>query len=436
MKRVNLILLRIMGLICILLLWVNSIGSVLAAESPIKTQPGPSVPALLQLSLNDALALFLKQNLDLLVVKFGIDAAKGQQITAGLFPNPTLSINTLTAYTQKCNLGRCGGIMPVLTQLFEVAGKRGFRVESAGYGLKSSEAMFEDTVRKLRFAVKDAYYRVQVGREHLKVDKRTYNRIARLLKGNTIPKIHEMNAYDQIRFRIESVQAQAQVIHDTQDIEAATADLRVLLGLHPMTELELTTALEYHRVDPHRPQLLKLAGDRPDIVAKRLIFSKRKAEFRLAKSIAVPDVTVDLGYLIQGPLGPDNQQQWTFNVGIPLPIFDQNQGGIMVANADLMAAQADLQKTLNDLFVEVDRAYRQMVQSRRLVEAYQGGILEEAESLFGSTREAYAKEQVTFLDLLNAGRTQSDLQEEYLEVLFAYQRDVLLLENAVGQDIE
>ena len=156
----------------------------------------------------------------------------------------------------------------------------------------------------------------------------------------------------------------------------------------------------------------------------------------MAKSIAIPDVTVDLGYLIQGPMGPDNQQQWTFNVGIPLPIFDQNQGGIMVANADLLAARADLQKTLNDLYVEVDTAYRRMVQSRNLVEAYRGGVLEESESLVRSMREAYAKEKALFLDMLDAGRTNANLQEDYLEVLFAYQRDVLLLENAVGQDIQ
>ena len=434
-KWISLFLTRL-GLVLTLLFWGSAVGSVFGAESPIKTTPSQRPPALLTLSLDDALALFLEKNLDLLVVKYGINAAKGRQITAGLFPNPTLSINTLTAYTQKCTLERCGGIMPVLTQLFEVAGKRGFRVESAGYGTKSSEAMFEDTVRKLRFAVKDAYYRIQVGREHLKVDKKMYGRISRVLKGTFIPKIHELDKRERIRFRIELVQMQAQVIHDIQDIDAASADLRVLLGLNPITELELTTPLEYHRVDPHQPQLLKLAENRPDIVAKRLIFSKRKAEFRLAKSIAIPDVTVDLGYLVQGPMGPDNQQQWTFNVGIPLPIFDQNQGGIMVANADLLAAQANLQKTLNDLYVEVDTAYRRMVQSRNLVEAYRVGILEEAESLVRSMQEDYAKDELSLYEMLDAGRTNANLQEDYLEVLFAYQRDVLLLENSVGQDIQ
>jgi len=325
--------------------------------------------------------------------------------------------------------------MPVMTQLFEVAGKRGFRVESAGFDTKSSEAMFEDTVRKLRFAVKDAYYRVQVGRQHLVVDKKTSARFTRILTGKTVRPLQGMDERDIIRFRIQSVGAQSQVIHDIQDIDAATADFRILLGLNPETELELTTALEYHRVDPHGPNLLHLAESRPDIHAKRLLYSRRKAEFRLAKSIQVPDVTIDLGYMIQGPVGPDNQQQWTFNVGVPLPIFDQNQGGIMAANADLLAAHADLQKTLNDLYVEVDTAHRRMVQSRRLVEAYRGGILEDAQSLFNSAEKAYTEKKGSIYDLLDAARTASDLHENYLEALFSYQRDVLLLESAIGQDL-
>ena len=427
--------LRQLVLTFILVFLLIGSGSALAAEGLMKPLPDAPPPAFLKLSLDEALALFLKQNLDLLISKYGIDSAKGRAITAGLFPNPTLSINTLSAYTQTCNLVRCGSVMTVLSQLFEVAGKRGFRIESAGYGTQSAEASFEDSVRQLRFALKDAYYRIQVGREHLAVDKKTLERFTQILSGKTIPPIQGMDERDVIGLRIRSVEAQSQVIHDTQDIDAASADLRVLLGLPPETELELTTALEYRRMDPHVPQLRRLAEGRPDIRAKRLRFSRRKAELRLAKSIQIPNVTVDLGYMVQGPQGPDNAQQWTFNLGIPLPIFDRNQGGIMVANADLLAAQADLQKTLNDLYVEVETAYRRMVQSRRLVEAYQSGVIEDAQSLFNLAEKAFTEKKGSVFDLLFAARTASDLQENYLEALFSYQRDVLLLESAVGQDI-
>ena len=58
----------------------------------------------MQLSLSEAMELFLKQNLDLIIAHYGIDAAKGRQITARLFPNPTLNVNTLSAYTQGCQM--------------------------------------------------------------------------------------------------------------------------------------------------------------------------------------------------------------------------------------------------------------------------------------------------------------------------------------------
>ncbi|MEP6959124.1 MAG: hypothetical protein ABI980_10390 [Nitrospirota bacterium] len=46
----------------------------------------------LRLSLNDALGLFLTQNLDVLMAKYGIEYRKGQEVTARLFPNPVLSV--------------------------------------------------------------------------------------------------------------------------------------------------------------------------------------------------------------------------------------------------------------------------------------------------------------------------------------------------------
>ena len=417
------------------LLGTMSSGEALAQGGSSSTPQNRASSPVLTLSLDDALSLFVKQNLELLIVKYGIDSAKGRTITAGLFPNPTLSINTLSSYTSNCTLGRCGAIMAVLSQLFEVAGKRGFRVEGAGFGAKSAEAMFEDSVRQLRFAVKDAYYRVQVGRQHLAVDQKRYERFREILSGEALGPVRGIRERDLIRFRIQSVEAQSQITHDIQDVDAATADLRILLGLSPESELKLTTPLKYRRVDPHGPQLQRIAENRPDIRAKRLRFSQRKAELRLANSIKVPDVTIDLGYMVQGPQGPDNPQQWTMNLGVPLPIFDRNQGGILAANAEVQAAQADLQKTLNDLNVQVDMAFRRMVQSRRLVEAYRGGVLEDVQSLFNTAEQAYGDKKGTIYDFLDAARSANDIQENYLEALFSYQRDVLLLESAIGQDI-
>jgi cobalt-zinc-cadmium efflux system outer membrane protein len=72
----------------------------------------------LRLSLEDALVIFLRQNQDLLIAKYGIEIGKARKITAGLFPNPELSIAGVSAFTQKCNFSDCRGIMPEISQPF------------------------------------------------------------------------------------------------------------------------------------------------------------------------------------------------------------------------------------------------------------------------------------------------------------------------------
>ena len=82
-------------------------GAVQAAESlPTGSLPPPTV----RLNLSEAVALFLKQNLDLLIAKYGIDFSKGQQITAKIFPNPVLQVGTQSSWTQGNSLSRSGEI--------------------------------------------------------------------------------------------------------------------------------------------------------------------------------------------------------------------------------------------------------------------------------------------------------------------------------------
>jgi cobalt-zinc-cadmium efflux system outer membrane protein len=146
-----------------------------------KPAPLPSFQKILRLTLDEAMALFLKQNLDLIIASYGIDAAKGRQITARLYPNPTLSVSTLSAYTQGCNLDKCGAVAPSLTQLFEVAGRRGYRMEAAALDTMSIEAKFEDAVRQLGFTLKETYFRVQRQRGHLAVDQEVQSILIKLL---------------------------------------------------------------------------------------------------------------------------------------------------------------------------------------------------------------------------------------------------------------
>ena len=396
-----------------------------------------SAPPLLRMNLDEALALFLRQNLDLIMSGYGIESARGQQITARLFPNPVLTIGSVASFTNGLTPSRSGQISTTVQQLFEMAGKRGYRIQSAAFGTQSAEAAFEDAIRQLGFTVKDTYYRVQLAQRRLALAEENRDRFARILEVNSIRfKKGYIAEVDLIRIRLQVVDFQSQVIQYIQDAEGARADLRVLLTLSPMTELVLTTELDYHRVDPDIDALRVAALEiRPDIRARRLTQSQRMADLKLAKAYRYPDLTVGAGYAAQGPQGPDNPNQWGMSLGVPLPLFNRNQGGIAQAEVGVQLAEADLRKTLVQVETQVDIAYRNLVQSRRLVEAYRAGVLEDARLTLTIVEKAYERGGATILDLLDAARTSRTIQQNYIETLFNYQRNVFLLESAVGREI-
>ncbi|MDF0644410.1 MAG: TolC family protein [Nitrospira sp.] len=418
-----------------------SYSTTTAAQPASPSLPGPpspsEPPAVIRLSLNEALALFIKQNLSVLITKYGIDYNKGQQITAALFPNPVAFIGTLSSYTQGFNLNNSGQLAMIVQQLFELAGKRGYRIESAAFGTQSAEAAFEDAVRQLGFTVKDTYYRIQLAQRRLNLAEENRDRFARILDINTIRfKKGYIAEVDLIRIRLQMVDFQSQVIQSLQEAEVARGDLRQLLRLSPKTTMELTTDMDFRRIDPDINKLRVTAIDlRPDVKAKRFAQSQRESDLRLAKAYRVPDVTVGAGYEIQGSRGPDNPQQWVLNFGIPIPLFNRNQGGIQQAEVAVQTAEADLNKTVNQVENEVEVAYRNLIQSRRLVEAFVGGILDDARSTLTIVERAYERGGATILDLLDAARTSRTIQQNYIEALFTYQHNLFQLESAVGQEI-
>ena len=390
-----------------------------------------------RLSLTDAITLFLNQNLDLLIARYGIDSSKGQQITATLFPNPVLQVGGSASFTQGNTLARTGNLATQMQQVFEVAGKRGYRIESADFGTQAAEAGFEDTVRQLSFSLKDSYYQVQLAQRRLALAEENRDRFARIMEVNTIRfKKGYIAEIELIRIRLQVVDFHSQVIASLQESESARADLRQLLRLPAGTRLELTTDLDFHRVDPEMNKLRSVALDaRPDLRAKRTTLSQREADLKLARAYRYPDVTIGAGYSIQGPHGPDNQQMGILNFGVPLPLFNRNQGGVVQAEVAAQSAQADVDKMVTQIENQVEVTYRNFLQSRRLVEAYVGGVLEDARSALTIAEQAYQRGGATILDLLDAARTSRTIQQNYIEALFAYQRNLFQLESAVGQAI-
>src|SRR5205823_5358603 len=117
-------------------------------------------------------------------------------------------------------------------QLFELAGKRAYRQESARYATLSAEAAFADAVRTLGFSVKEAFYKVLQTRRKLELATENSAFFNEVVKINAIRfKKGVIAEADLIKLRVQAVDFQNQVIIATQDLFAAQNTLKALIGI-------------------------------------------------------------------------------------------------------------------------------------------------------------------------------------------------------------
>jgi cobalt-zinc-cadmium efflux system outer membrane protein len=285
--------------------------------------------------------------------------------------------------------------------------------------------------------VSDTYYRTQAQREHLTVDRKIRDQIAGIVAGTASGLRPIQSERRMIRLELLLVKAERDLIKDLREIENGLADLRILLAAAPDTQLDLTTPLAYQRFDPDIATLRRQLDDRrPDVRAKRLLRDKRERELKLASALAYPDVTVGAGVMLQGPHGPDNQQQWMVGLGVPLPLFNRNQGGIAQASVGVEAGEAEYRRTLNQARNELDVAYHRLTQARRLVETYNRGVMDRALTLLDLAKRSYEDSDLNILELVDASRAASETKEDYIDALYGYHRAVLNLESAAGWSVK
>jgi len=122
-------------------------------------------------------------------------------------------------------------------------------------------------------------------------------------------------------------------------------------------------------------------------------------------------------------------------VGLQLPLFYWNGGERARAAAVQGSAAANAEKVRiqvqNDLAVALDRFHA----AQSLAERYESGLLQKARTALDQSRYAYQAGAASLLDLLDAIRTFSDSESDYLHSLRDYWVAVATLSAAAGREL-
>ncbi len=124
-------------------------------------------------------------------------------------------------------------------------------------------------------------------------------------------------------------------------------------------------------------------------------------------------------------------------VSIPIPLFNRNQGNVIAADAQLVAAHRNVDRIRLSLQDRLAGVYRQYATAAQQVDKYRATILPDAKETLELVAAGYQQGEFSYLNLLTAQRTYFQSNLAYLESLFQLksaqaQIDGLLLNQSLS----
>ncbi len=380
----------------------------------------------LDISEQQAIALFYQRNLNLIAAQFNIDDARAQEIISGAIPNPVFtftisSLSPIMSRQQYSNVNALPAISPQIQQLIETAGKRRLRIESSGLATEAVNLDLKDTARLLTNAVRHSYYSLLLAQKALKVATESYERYREILRVNAIRlKVGDIAVTDFTRIEVESLKAQADQDQANRALNQARADLLLLLGW-PDNSLEIRAVETWAQAnntiaEAGQEQLVAQAIEkRPDLQAARVRIDQAEKMLTLANRLTIPDVTVNTFY----QRDPGNFFTDSYGVGfsVPLPLFYRQEGEISKARIALRTSELAVNQVEQGVRTDIMKALSAWQSANSISQRFESDVIKRIEMLRKSQEIAYQKGAVGLLDLIDAERNYKAMMLDYYNTL-------------------
>jgi cobalt-zinc-cadmium efflux system outer membrane protein len=252
---------------------------------------------------------------------------------------------------------------------------------------------------------------------------------------------------DVARIVTQELEAEQAVDSAQRDVDTDRATLGFLIGVRGITPqfvahedalTHFTPHPQMEAADQQPEQLLEASlAQRPDYLAAQATQQRAEAAVALAHRNIIPDISLSLQYVQQGP-GPMSPQPPTFAVVLSsaLPVLYQQQGEIQRANADARAGAFQVDKARLQVASDLQTSIAQLLAAQRLVQRMEGGLLKRSAEARDLVTVQYQKGAASLLEYLDAQRTFIATNSEYLQNVKDYWTAVFRLEQAQGRESE
>ncbi len=369
------------------------------AQNEIDSFQLDSVPMTMQ-QVEDS---FLNKNLSLIAQKYSIDSARATVIAARLYNNP--EVDYQNEFYNQVNHQFFGVERSFqVSELITMARKRNKAIQLATAGVAIAESQFYDLLRTLRYIVRNDFYNIYFQQQSAKLYQLEIASLKKL-----VPLFQDevqkgfMAKNDALRIQSQLYSLEAEYDGLQTDIEGVESELKYLIRagsreyIIPKADV---SALDHDVVARTSFQVLldTAMADRPDLKVLNEGITFNQNNLILQKALAKPDITVSAAYDRYGSYVKNYN---SIGVGIPIPLFNRNQGNIKSAGIQLEVSKINYENGMDQVRSEVTHNYITALRAEKLLLSFDPKFETDLKQMISQVLVNFEKKNITMLEFLD-----------------------------------
>lgn len=395
------------------------------ASPGITRLPTPSAEGLTLKSLEE---IALSGNPAISQAAARVRALQGKWVQVGLAPNPTTGY-TASEIGDQGAAGQQGGFVG---QQFITAHKLRRNRAVVAAEISRAEQQLAAMQRKVLTDVRQAYYEALIAQRRVELADVLVRLTAEAVEASqSLVEAEEIAIAGLLQTEVGLQNARIIQRTSTNKLEQSWRRLSAVTGERQLAVQPLQgDVTQIPETLDWDEQLVRLESESPEIADAMAEVARARRALNRASVEAVPNVATQVSVQY------DDFTKDTIagvQIGLPLPIWNRNQGGIRQAQAEVTEAVRSLDRVALDLNQRLADAFREYSDAYVAAQTYSTDILPRSDRTLSLVQAAYTQGEIGYLDLLAAQRTFSQTNLAYLDSLESLWKSTALIEGLLLQ---
>lgn len=361
-----------------------------------------------------------------------VQAARGEWQQSGLYPNPRTGYkaNEINDDRQAGQQGAFFGQEVVTNNKRQLSQDAAYQaVQQAQWACAAQRQRVVNDVRRAFYDVLVAQRTIELTDQLVRVGQEGVRAADQLFQAKEVSRV------DVLQARIEADSAKILAEKARNRHLAAWRNLAAVIGDPDMPPAalagELQDGLSQLCWEDVRNRIL---AESPTLAEARSGVARAEAVLNRQCAERIPNVDLQAGAMYDNATrNPIAEVQ----VGMPLPLFNRNQGNIRKAQADMVVARNDVRRAELEVQQRLAAAFEQYQNGRCQVEKYAGEILPNAQTSLDLVTAGYRQGEFNYVTLLTAQRTFFQVNLAYVDSIRDLRESIVALEgNLLGDSLQ